>query len=99
MPPAGTPPTAPTSVVSTMLSSPSSAATEATPSGMPMPRLVTAQGVSSMAARRAMIFRAPIGSGDRAFRGVRISPEKAGSYWVPKVCMWFSGRATTSAST
>ena len=89
----------PTSVVSTMPSRPSSAATAATPSGIPMPRLVTAWGTSSMAARRAMIFRSPMGRGARESRGTRISPEKAGSYWVPKDCMWCSGLDSTRTST
>ena len=31
-----------------------------------------------MAARRAMIFRSPMGSGGRECRGTRTSPEKAG---------------------
>ena len=43
----------------------SSAATEATPSGIPKPRFTTLFGRSSMAARRAMILRAFSGIGVR----------------------------------
>jgi hypothetical protein len=45
---------------------------------MPMPRFTTALGVSSMAARRAMILRSLISIGSRDDMGMRISPEKAG---------------------
>ncbi len=63
-PPAGTPPMGPAStVIVSRLSRPSSKATEATPSGMPMPRLITAPSVSSSAARRAITFRSSRGMG------------------------------------
>ncbi len=57
---AGTPPTTPISILKTKSSRiPSSAATFATPSGMPMPKFTTAPGLSSSAARRAMNLRMP----------------------------------------
>ena len=56
----------------------SSAATLATPSGMPMPRFTTALVRSSSAARRAMILRSLIGIVSIADIGTLISPAKAG---------------------
>ena len=78
----------------------SSAATAATPSGMPMPRLTTALARSSSAARRAMILRSPIAIGATAAAGTRSSPAKAALYGSAKVCGWYSGfSATTTQST
>ena len=55
----------------------SSAATLATPSGMPMPRLTTLLGFSSSAARRAMILRSDIGiGGDRRRRHADLAGER-----------------------
>ncbi|MET4823488.1 hypothetical protein ABH972_001077 [Bradyrhizobium ottawaense] len=87
MPLAGMPPITPGSAVSVMRSMiRSSLATEAIPSGMPMPRLTTLLAFSSRAARRAMILRSLTGiTGSDAAR-TRISLEKAGLYCVPKVC-------------
>ncbi len=101
MPLAGTPPTTPGSAVSVIRSITfSSAATPATPSGMPMPRFTTALGFSSRAARRAMILRSLIGIASTLDIGTRISPAKAALYWVANVCMWCSGfSATTTQST
>ncbi len=80
-PPAGMPPITPGSAVSVSRSMTfSSAATAATPSGMPMPRFTTASDCSSIAARRAMILRSPIGIAQIVDIGTRISPEKAGLY-------------------
>lgn len=77
-PPAGMPPITPGSAVSvTRSSSFSSAATAATPSGMPMPRLTTLFGRSSINARRAMILRSDSGIGTTADKGTRTSPAKA----------------------
>ena len=77
-PPAGMPPITPGSAVSVMRSmTRSSAATAATPSGMPMPRLTTALGRSSSAARRAMNLRSFSGIGATLAAGTRISPAKA----------------------
>ena len=57
-PPAGMPPMTPGSAVIVIRSMTfSSLATLARPSGMPMPRLTTLLGISSSAARRAMILR------------------------------------------
>ncbi len=73
------PPTTPGSAVSVMRSITfSSAATLATPSGMPMPRLTTALGLSSSAARRAMILRSERSIGLSPLIGTRISPANAG---------------------
>ena len=78
-PPAGMPPMAPGSAVSVIRSAIfSSAATEATPSGMPKPRFTTLFGRSSMAARRAMILRALSGIGASDVSGTRTSAAKAG---------------------
>ena len=100
-PPAGMPPTTPGSAVSVSRSMiRSSAATLATPSGMPMPRLTTLLGRSSSAARRAMILRSDIGMAAIDEAGTRISPENAALYGSPNVCMWYSGfSATTTQST
>ena len=77
-PEAGTPPITPGSaVIVTRSLTPSSAATAAMPSGMPMPRLTTALASSSSAARRAMILRSPISSGCKVLMGTRVSPENA----------------------
>jgi hypothetical protein len=74
-PPAGTPPTTPGSAVRVIRSMIfSSAATLATPSGMPMPRLTTLLALSSMAARRAMILRSLIPIGVIELIGALISP-------------------------
>jgi len=56
----------------------SSAATDATPSGMPTPRFTTLFARSSMAARRAMILRSLIGIGASDVSGTRTSAAKAG---------------------
>ncbi len=78
-PEAGMPPITPGSAVSVIRSTmPSSAATLATPSGMPMPRLTTLFGRNSSAARRAMILRSDIASVGTIEAGTRISPEKPG---------------------
>ena len=78
-PPAGMPPMPPGSTVSVIRSRTfSSLATEAIPSGMPMPRLTTALILRNMAARRAITFRAVSGIGTRLVRGTLISPVKAG---------------------
>lgn len=53
----------------------SSAATAATPSGMPMPRLTTSLGRSSCAARRAMVLRGPGIIGSTLAAGTRSSAE------------------------
>jgi len=63
----------------------SSAATLATPSGMPMPRFTTALGRNSIAARRAMTFRSDIPSGGIEDSGTRSSPLIAGEYGVPQL--------------
>ena len=74
-PPAGTPPITPGSAVRVIRSMIfSSAATLATPSGMPMPRLTTPLALSSMAARRAMIFRSLIAILGIELMGALISP-------------------------
>jgi hypothetical protein len=65
----------------------SSAATSATPSGMPMPRLTTAFLFSSSAARRAITLRAPSASGAKLLIGTRSSPANAALYCVENVCM------------
>ena len=79
-PPAGMPPIVPGSVVSVTASRmPSSLATPATSSGMPMPRLTTMPGRSASAARRAMIVRISNGSGAKLAAGTLISQLKAGS--------------------
>ncbi|OQC03592.1 MAG: hypothetical protein BWX79_02611 [Alphaproteobacteria bacterium ADurb.Bin100] len=78
-PPAGMPPTTPGSAVSVTRSMMrSSAATLATPSGMPMPRFTTWCGRSSRAARRAMILRSDRPIGSTLSMGTRISAENAG---------------------
>ena len=77
----------------------SSAATLATPSGMPMPRFTTLSGRSSIAARRAMTFRSVSSSGGTVLRTRRSSPLNAAEYGVPKVCQWCSGCETTTQST
>jgi len=74
----------------------SSAATEAMPSGMPMPRLTTALALSSSAARRAMILRSLMPMGGIEDMGTRSSPENAGLYCSMKVCMWYSGFSATT---
>ena len=75
IPPAGIPPITPGSAVKVSRSMiDSSAATAATPSGMPMPRFTTTLGRSAMAARRAMILRSDIGSEATLVAGTRISP-------------------------
>ena len=56
----------------------SSAATFATPSGMPIPRLTTLSGRSSIAARRAMTFRSVSSIGGMELRTRRSSPLSAG---------------------
>ncbi len=53
---------------------PSSTATAAIPSGMPMPRFTTQFGLSSMAARRAMILRSVISMVSMDDMGTRSSP-------------------------
>ena len=55
----------------------SSAATLETPSGIPMPRLTMLLGLSSSAARRAMILRSDISIGAIVDAGTRISPANA----------------------
>ena len=47
--------------------------------GMPTPRLIRSPFFSSMAQRRQITFRSSKGRGSMAVRGLRISPEKAGS--------------------
>ncbi len=80
-PPAGMPPITPGSAVSVSRSMTcSSAATLATPSGMPMPRFTTASACSSIAARRAMILRSLMPMPAIADIGTRSSPENAGLY-------------------
>ena len=64
----------------------SSAATAATPSGIPTPRLTTLFGLSSIAARRAMILRSLISSGFSEVSGTRTSEENAALYCVLYVC-------------
>ena len=65
----------PGSTVSVIRSStPSSLATEATPSGMPMPRFTTELTVRNIAARRAMTFRSSSGSGTSRSVETRDSP-------------------------
>ena len=77
-PPAGMPPITPGSVVIVNRSRiRSSVAMAATPSGMPIPRLTTALGESSSAARRAMTLRSDIVISGIAETGTRISPENA----------------------
>ena len=72
---AGMPPITPGSAVRVSRSiTCSSAATSATPSGMPMPRLTTALRPSSSAARRAITLRALMGIGTSVLAGTRISP-------------------------
>jgi len=100
-PPAGMPPITPGSAVSVMRSTTcSSAATEATPSGMPMPRLTTALAFSSSAARRATTLRLPGAIGSPCPAGTRSSPAKAALYGSAKVWWWYSGfSASTTQST
>ena len=100
-PPAGMPPTTPGSAVKVIRSMTcSSAATLETPSGMPMPRLTTLLGLSSSAARRAMILRSDIAMVAIEDACTRISPENAGLKDSANVCMWYSGfSATTTQST
>ena len=72
---AGTPPIGPASTVRVSWSPiPSSLATLETPSGIPMPRLTTALGTSSIAARRAITLRALSSIGGIWDKGIRISP-------------------------
>ena len=95
-PEAGMPPITPGSAVSVTRSiTRSSAATAATPSGMPMPRLTTALALSSSAARRAMILRSLISIGAIEVIGTRISPANAGLNGSANVCMWYSGFSAT----
>ncbi len=76
---AGMPPIVPGSVVKQRSARmPSSFATPATPSGMPMPRLTMLPGLSSSAARRAMILRSSMGIGSTPCAGTLISLLKAG---------------------
>ena len=98
-PPAGMPPITPGSAVSVSRSiTSSSVATSATPSGMPMPRLTTLLGLSSSAARRAMILRSLIAIGSTLPAGTRISPANAALYGSANVCMWYSGFSATTIS-
>ncbi len=91
------PPVTPLSMLSVSESAtPSSAATDGMPAGTPMPRLVTAPGVTSMAARRAITLRSSSGIGARVSTGTRMSPHSAGSNCVAMVCMWWRGSATTT---
>ena len=46
-----------------------------------------------------MILRSSSGSRRSEPTGTRMSPAKARLYCVPMVCMWFSGRPTTTWST
>jgi hypothetical protein len=86
-PAVGMPPIAPGSAVSVRKSMMcSSAATLATPSGMPIPRFTTLLGRSSMAARRAMTLRSVSCIAAIELRTRRSSPLNAGEYCVPKVC-------------
>ena len=57
---------------------PSSVATLATPSGMPIPRFTMLLADSSIAARRAMILRSESSIGAIDDIGTRNSPENAG---------------------
>src|SRR5471032_1779889 len=99
-PPAGRPPITPGSAVSvTRSSSFSSAATCATPSGMPMPRLTTLFGRSSIKARRAMILRSVSAIVAMLDRGTRSSTAKAACYGSAKGCMWYSGFSATTTQT
>ena len=66
---------------------------------MPMPRLTTELGRSSMAARRAITLRTDSASGGTEDSGTRNSPLIAGEYCVPQVCEWCSGVDTTTQST
>src|SRR5215207_7409279 len=70
-PPAGRPPIPPASTVRVISSRTcSSWATEAMPSGMPMPRFTIALGLSASVPRRAMALRGPAGStGSRSSAG------------------------------
>jgi hypothetical protein len=78
-PPAGMPPTPPGSTVSVIRSRiRSSAATAATPSGMPIPRFTTAFVDRNIAARRAITLRASRGIGASPVLGAVISPVYAG---------------------
>jgi hypothetical protein len=84
-PPAGMPPITPGSAVRGIRSIIfSSFAMSATPSGTPMPKFTTLFGLSSSAARRAMIFRLDISIGGTALAGTRISPLKAALCMAPK---------------
>ena len=78
-PPAGMPPTSPGSAVRVICDRMfSSAATDATPSGMPMPRFTTPFSGSSNAARRAMILRGLKAMRGSDSSGTLSSPENAG---------------------
>jgi hypothetical protein len=61
----------------TYVSTFSSAATAATPSGMPIPRFTTPPGGSSKAQRRATILRSSSAIGLIRSSGTRWRPEKA----------------------
>ena len=64
-----------------------------------MPRLTTALGRSSIAARRAITLRTDSSSGGTDDSGTRSSPLMAAEYCVPQVCGWCSGVDTTTQST
>ena len=77
------PPTMPGSAVRvTCRSTRSSAATAATPSGMPIPRFTTPPSGSSIAARRAITLRSSSGKGAMRSSGTRSWPEKAALWAV-----------------
>jgi len=74
-PPAGIPPYPPGSTVSVIKSSmASSLATEATPSGTPIPRFTMAFIFRNIAARRAMAFRSLNGMGAMVLAETFTSP-------------------------
>ena len=84
-------------VIFTYPSIPSSAATLATPSGIPNPRLITLPLLSSMAALLATTLRWSKGMGTMLSTSILTSPVSAGSYSPSIVCIcpgW-----TTTAST
>ena len=95
-PPAGTPPITPGSAVSVSRSLTfSSAATAATPSGMPMPRFTTLFGAQLHGRARAMTLRRPIGSARRT----ATSPRRPGCRRREGLRVVSGASATTTQST
>ena len=82
----GTPPIPPASTVILSPGRPSSLATLAIPSGIPIPKLITAAGSNSIAARRHTTLRAFNGIGSIESTGTRISPQNDGLYGSEYVC-------------